>query len=501
MHSDRLPRVLIFIVAYNAEQSIQQVLTRIPPSLSRCNAEILIIDDSSQDDTCRKAHEIVQRHDLPFPTTIMYNPENQGYGGNQKIGFQYAIKNDFDIVALIHGDGQYAPECLPDLLEPLLRRDADAVFGSRMMSRLSALKGGMPLYKYIGNRILTFLQNWLLCTALTEFHSGYRLYSTAALRRIPFNRNSNDFHFDTDIIIQLLRAGMRIQELPIPTYYGNEICRVNGMKYAWNVVKASLLARIQNLGILYERKFDIADPTTNNPLYQFKAGESTHSLAISRVSPGSRVADVGCAGGYVGRALGAKGCRVTGIDQFSFGRDIGLDSFIQADLAYAEFPIDAGTFDYVLLLDVLEHLPSPEKFVESLRFSRTSGNALRVIASTGNVAFITIRMGLFCGWFNYGLRGILDLTHTRLFTFRSFQKLFEQAGYNIEEVRGVPAPFRMIFPGALGKVLEKLNRALIYFSPSLFAYQIFLVCSPMPTLDWLLNKAEVGGKEKLRQLA
>ena len=117
---------------------------------------------------------------------------------------------------MIHGDGQYAPEELPTLVAPLRDGQADAVFGSRMMTRFGALKGGMPLYKFVGNRILTAIQNLLLGTSLTEFHSGYRVYSVAALQKIPFRLNSNDFHFDTEIIIQLLNARQRIVELPIP---------------------------------------------------------------------------------------------------------------------------------------------------------------------------------------------------------------------------------------------------------------------------------------------
>jgi glycosyltransferase involved in cell wall biosynthesis len=114
----------------------------------------------------------------------VYNPINQGYGGNQKIGYHYAIENDFDFVALLHGDGQYAPEVLQALVEPLRRGEADAVFGSRMLVPRDALRGGMPLYKYIGNRVLTRLQNSLLGTELSEFHSGYRVYAVSALKGI-----------------------------------------------------------------------------------------------------------------------------------------------------------------------------------------------------------------------------------------------------------------------------------------------------------------------------
>src|ERR1700722_1157270 len=170
-------RVLIFIVAYNAERTIQQVVRRIPSSLAEYDTEILIIDDSSHDETFEQAHHMERTGGMPFPITVLYNPVNQGYGGNQKIGFSYAIQNGFDIVALIHGDGQYAPESLPGLLQPLLEEEADAVFGSRMINRFAALKGGMPLYKYVGNRILTGIQNRLLRSSLSEFHSGYQLYS------------------------------------------------------------------------------------------------------------------------------------------------------------------------------------------------------------------------------------------------------------------------------------------------------------------------------------
>src|ERR1035438_7048999 len=131
-------RVLIFIVAYNAERTIEQVLRRIPSALLEHDTEVLIIDDSSHDQTFEKARGC--KHS-PFPVTVLHNPVSQGYGGNQKIGFHYAIRRDFDVVALVHGDGKYEPEVLPRLLLPLLNGEADAVCGSRMMRRFDALKG------------------------------------------------------------------------------------------------------------------------------------------------------------------------------------------------------------------------------------------------------------------------------------------------------------------------------------------------------------------------
>jgi len=498
--ADRRQRILIFIVAYNAERTIQQVVSMIPDSLSQYDTEVLIIDDSSKDQTFARAHGLRQSGNAPFPTNVLFNPVNQGYGGNQKIGFHYAIQNGFDFVALIHGDGQYAPECLPELLLPLINGEADGVLGSRMMRRGAALKGGMPLYKYVGNKILTWIQNRLLRSSLTEFHSGYRLYSVPALEALPFDRNTDDFHFDTEILIQYLRAGLRIRELPIPTYYGDEICHVNGLKYAFNVVKSSLVSRAQDFGILYDRKFDVSGRLKSNEIYRPKFHfESPHSLALERVRPGSAVADVGCAGGYVAETLRAKHCRVTGIDQFPIKEQMPLEGFIQCDLDRGDFPVDAGTFDYILLLDIVEHLRSPETLLDQLRHSRISGTTVKILFSTGNVAFLVTRLGLFLGWFNYGMRGILDVTHARLFTFRTARDLFQQAGYDIDEVIGVPAPF----PLALGdnvfsRFLLKVNRLLIKLSKGLFSYQIFMVCSPTPSLEYLLERARQASSEKVQ---
>src|SRR5881275_3176371 len=306
-------RVLIFIVAYNAARTIEEVLNRIPSSLHSSAVEVLIIDDSSADDTFVEGLRF-QHQRPPFQITVLRTSENQGYGGNQKLGYRYAIDHGFDVVALLHGDGQYAPEKLPELLDPLLRGEADAVFGSRMIDKRAARNGGMPLYKWIGNQILTGFQNRMLWTELSEFHSGYRLYSTAALAQIPFEKNTNDFHFDTEIIIQLVLKKFRISELPIPTYYGDEICHVNGLKYAWDVFKTMLRARFHEMNLLFDRKFDVLPPEEN---YDLKLGyASSHTAAIEAARPGNRLLDIGCGQGLVARELAAKGCHVTGMDQY-----------------------------------------------------------------------------------------------------------------------------------------------------------------------------------------
>ena len=328
-------RLLIFIVAYHAEATIRDVLARIPHSLSEeYDTEVLVIDDGSDDRTFEHAHAASGESLIPFPITVLFNPVNQGYGGNQKIGYFYALRKGFDFVALLHGDGQYAPERLPDLVRPLKEDRADACFGSRMMTQGGALRGGMPLYKFLGNKTLSWFENRMLRTSFTEFHSGYRVYSTAALKRIPFDLNTNDFHFDTEIIIQFVAAGLRIIEVPIPTYYGDEICRVNGLKYAWNVAVAVAQARMQELGLFYDPRFDCAAAGRGNEQYQSKLDyESPHSLALKVIPANSRVLDLGCAGGYIGSTLKKlKGCHVVGVDSFPPDPAAEFDGFHQHDL-------------------------------------------------------------------------------------------------------------------------------------------------------------------------
>ncbi len=499
------PRLLVFIVAYNAEKTIRSVLTRIPESLcADYDIETLVIDDASQDDTFVEGHKAVAEEELPFPVTVLFNPVNQGYGGNQKIGFHYAIKNGFDYVALVHGDGQYAPECLPDLLKPLRDGEADAVFGSRRLTEGGALKGGMPFYKYAGNKILTAMQNALLRSDLSEFHSGYRLYSVKALSRIPFDLNSDVFHFDTDIIIQLLIAGQRIRELPIPTYYGDEICNVDGLKYAWDVTKSTFSARMQEYGLLYERKFDCRAAEPGHDQYESKLDfPSPHTEAVSRIEKGERVLDLGGASGYLGRALQARGCPVTGVDIFPPEDDGTYDAFHQHDLNEMPLPVSFADYDTIVMLDVIEHLAAPERFVEQLRKDPTLTSDKRLLLSTGNVAFGITRLQLLLGQFNYGKRGILDLTHTRLFTIRTITKLFEQAGFSVTDRKGIPAPFPLALgeKSLAGRFLLRLNQWLIRIWPQFFAYQVFLEIRNRPTLTQLLDTAVSQSAERAKKRA
>ena len=476
-------RLLILVVAYNAEKTIGSVLTRIPMDRLPANTDVLVLDDSSSDNTFNEARRQSESSGS-LTVKVLFNPVNQGYGGNQKLGYQYAVRNGYDAVVLLHGDGQYAPEKLPDIAGPVLSGEADACFGSRMIDEGGARRGGMPLYKYVGNRILSSFQNKVLGAGLSEYHSGYRAYSLAALRRIPFQRNSNDFHFDTEIIIQLLAGNMKIREVPIPTYYGDEICHVNGLKYAWNVFRATILYAAHKINILYQPQYDVG---TGDTVYTLKDGfVSSHSLAIDAVPAGSRVLDVAGGAGYVAAKLRARGCHVTGIDRTEF-RTHHYDEFLCCDVGCGRLPDGLAMYDVILLLDCLEHFTEPEALLAALR-SRLYRPGVKVIVSVPNIGFFVTRLALLAGQFNYGKKGILDKTHTRLFTFSSITRMLVQEGFRVEKVLGVPAPFPVALKGRTGSILLNTNRLLIYVWKRMFAYQAYIEATIVPPVDSLLEK-------------
>ena len=209
--------------------------------------------------------------------------------------------------------------------------------------------------------------------------------------------------------------------------------------------------------------------------------------------------ELGCATGYMALALrDKKGCRVTGVDKYSICED-SFDEFHRRDLnaSLADVPIEAN--DYVLLLDVIEHLSSPEALLEELR--GRLGRA-ELIVSTANVAFLATRIMLLAGQFNYGGRGILDLTHTRLFTFRSFSRLLEQSGFDIVETRAIPAPFPLALgSNRISRALMRLNSILGHLSPSLFGYQMVMRAKARPTVKSLLADAVQAADDKARPFA
>lgn len=461
-------RIAILIVAYNAAGTLRNVLDRIPKSVWERIEEVMVFDDSSQDDTYLVGMGYKAHHGQS-KLSVFRNEKNLGYGGNQIRGYMHAIDKGYDIVALIHGDGQYAPEALPELLKPLEAGEADAVFGSRMLQKGGALAGGMPLYKYVGNKILTSFENAALGMSLSEFHSGYRLYSCAALKKIPFHKNTHDFHFDTQIIIQMHAAGLRIVEVPIPTYYGDEICHVNGMKYARDVVKSVVEYEMHELGLQTRPEYEV------EPQYKLKKSAlSSHAQLVNLVGPPPRrVLDIGCGQGELSHTLKMRGHHVVGVDVRP--PLFPLDEFVHADIAQGlppELTADR-LFDVVILADVLEHMPEPLTILNQAAKHLAPGGSLLV--SLPNTVHWSVRMQVARGKFDYTNKGILDRGHLRLFTHASALRLFADAGLRVASKQTTPVPWENVLPAALGDfVRDKLEKSDHFFgqlAPNLFAYQ------------------------------
>lgn len=475
---DNRARIGILVVAYNAATTLASVLDRIPKSFRSRITQVFVCDDASDDATYLVGLGYKQvSSDLPL--TIIRHPENLGYGGNQKAGYRVAIEHGLDIVVLLHGDGQYAPECLERIVAPLERGECDAVLGSRMMVKGDARRGGMPLYKYLGNRILTRFENALLGTSLSEFHSGYRAYSVPALAQIPFERNSDGFDFDTQIIIQLIDSGRRIVEVPIPTYYGDEICYVNGLRYARDVASDVVRYRLSKLGFLTDQLGAVSDE------YRIKDDEeSSHALILRWLEqlPPQRVLDLGCSGGLLASRVRALGHHVTAADVLELpGVRDRVDHFVQADLdqGLPQELVELGPFDVVLAADVLEHLREPRLLLEQLRGVLAKRGVL--IASVPNFGHWYARIRTVLGLFDYDQRGVLDRGHLRFFTRRSFLRQLRDAGFSITRCEATSLPLEVLMRGQSRAVrmLRRLDQLAIAARPTLFGYQF--VCQSEAT--------------------
>jgi glycosyltransferase involved in cell wall biosynthesis len=227
-------KTYVVMPAYQAEATLPSVLGRIPRECRAQLARVLIVVDGCTDGTERVAREAAKN--FGTEVELVVKPKNEGYARAQKTGFREALKQNADIVALLHSDGQYAPEELPRLLEPLWRREADVVQGSRMMG--GALKGGMPMYKFIANVCLSKLENIAFGMNVTEYHSGYMLYSRRALETIPFEKLSDTFHFDGEMLLMAHKRKLVIKEMAIPTCYRHDVAsHLKPIRYGFDVLK------------------------------------------------------------------------------------------------------------------------------------------------------------------------------------------------------------------------------------------------------------------------
>ena len=233
-------KIIVVMPAYNAEKTLEKTHSAIPFEIVD---DVILVDDASHDNTS----EIAKRMGI---RTIIHET-NVGYGGNQKTCYRTALALGADIVIMVHPDYQYTPKLIPSMASIIAYGEFDAVLGSRILG-VGALKGGMPIYKYISNRFLTLIENLLLGHKLSEFHTGYRAFSREILERLPLEKNSNDFVFDNQMLAQIIWFGYRIGEVSCPTKYFADASSINfrrSVTYGLGVLRTAAQFRLQKWGL------------------------------------------------------------------------------------------------------------------------------------------------------------------------------------------------------------------------------------------------------------
>lgn len=475
-------RIGIFVIAYNAESHIGQTLARIPEEVWKKITVVYIVDDCSSDDTTSRALAFNNAHSGRI--VVIRNRVNLRYGGNQKLGYQWAIDQQLDIVVMLHADGQYAPEILEQMFTPIMNNEADVVIGSRMMTAKTALKGGMPKYKYYGNIILTKIQIAFTGLKLSEYHSGYRAYSVKFLKNIPFWENSDEWHFDTQILLQNYQVKARIKEIPIPTYYGDEICHVNGISYGLNCIVTCFGFFLYRRGIYYSRKYDV-NLKGQRYFDKFDDPYSSHSIIYKYLLnygvKGKRILELGVGDASLTRRVTANGATVDGLEfdnTYIEQAQPYCDKIFIGNLDQIETMDIGNDYDIIVAADILEHLVDPEYVLSKLKTHLKKDGLL--VVSLPNVANIYVRMSLLFGRFNYHSKGLLDKTHLHFYTISTASSMLAKTGWKIMEKKVTAIPLAIVFPFlrlALFRWILQLFYGLTRLFRGLFAYQSLFFCT------------------------
>lgn len=262
-------KIVVVMPSYNAAKTLARTVAEIPREIVD---EILVVDDASSDETVELANEL--------GLTVYLHERNYGYGRNQKTCYDRALRCGADLVIMVHPDYQYSPHLIVPMAGMIAYGDYDAVIGSRILGK-GALAGGMPLYKYIANRILTLAQNLLLNYKLSEYHTGFRAFSREVLEKLPLHENSDDFVFDNQMLAQIIYFRFRLGEISCPTRYFSDASSINfsrSVKYGLGVILTSLQFRTQRLGVSHSKIFSGLGRRLSSENYK-EAGESRRAAA------------------------------------------------------------------------------------------------------------------------------------------------------------------------------------------------------------------------------
>tara|TARA_R110000782_G_scaffold186629_1_gene276801 strand:- start:885 stop:1625 length:741 start_codon:yes stop_codon:yes gene_type:complete len=240
-------KIIVVMPAYNAVKTLEKTYCDLPFDIVD---EVILVDDCSSDETSKKALDIGFKH-------VIRHDENLGYGANQKTCYRMALELEADVVIMLHPDYQYEPKLVTAMASLVAEEIFDCILGSRILGT-GALKGGMPLYKYIANRFLTAYQNFFIPYKLSEYHTGYRAFSSSILKNLPLDRNSNDFIFDNQMLLQTIGAGYAIGEITCPTRYmddSSSISALRSIKYGIGIIIATFEYKLSKFGFINSKRF------------------------------------------------------------------------------------------------------------------------------------------------------------------------------------------------------------------------------------------------------
>lgn len=421
-----------------------------------------------------------QRFQEQFGATLTLLPTAapQARGSVQRLGYRYALDAEYDFVVLLDARDPRAGEQALQAVELWRRTAADVVLAPS------------PLPSGILQRLTDRLECALAGRRLT-FAGGVRGYSAALLKRVPFEINSADASFDVELLLQACYVGAKIEQ--IDSASDDELSQKRDDSFdrprVGRVLASAMQFKLHQFGMLCTLKYRDLTPARYGD--KTTALYTSHAMALrwlEKLRP-RRVLDIGCGSGHVAKACRNLGSDVTGIDLHEPMPE-STDRFFAVDIDREALPVDALDYDAILLLDVIEHLAEPERFLLRLRNAGDGDSSPTVLLTTPNVAFAMIRLNLLLGRFNYAERGILDITHKRLFTRASLRSLLRDCGYDIERIEAVPVPFDVVMPTSTGRMLARVAAVLARAWPTMFAFQFLVVCRPQPGVQQLLRRAE-----------
>lgn len=480
-------KFLLGVYLHNNEAIAKQLIERLNKAFSKLpSLDFCLIDDGSSDCTTQYIEEYLPKK-AGSRYRFIHNTNFYGYGGTQKLLFRFGISARYDACTMIPGNLiEEQLQSLLHLLKTYEKYPTDILVG---VSDLRAYRS--PLMALISR-----MQSTLAGQRILGWRSPFKVFKTKTIARTAYELNTNNAYFDTELILQILDLRGSIKEIADSQYRNQSNSAFTVFRDSLRALKATLKYRLQQFNLFYDFRYSPEQVHSfdgssfdKQELYTEKLNSNSPHSLVSKdaqlVAERSAVLDIGCATGYVANQLILhKRCRVTGIDM------IPESALITSSLTYRRINLEQEQaalneilekqqFDVVLLLDIVEHLSMPELFLLNLN-RHISHHPPKFIVSTGNVAFIAIRLMLLLGFFNYGKRGILDITHKRLFSLRTFRNIMEQTGFIVIAQHFFPLPFQALgFPKRLAQFLERINMALIRASPSLFAYQILLVANPI----------------------